>query len=62
MEEKRGDGLSYSGKQRLKQLSKHCQQCSLALESELFKLLCVLSEVTHWRFWFLSWTWSLACS
>lgn len=55
MEEERGDRVSYSGKQRLKQLSKHCQQCSWALEKDLLVLLCVLSEVTHWRLWFLSW-------
>lgn len=60
MEEKRGGRVSYSGKQRLKQLSKHCQQCSWALEKDLPLLLCVLYEVTHWRLWFLSWTQTLA--
>lgn len=60
MEEERGGRLSYSGKRRLKQLSKHCQQCSWALEKDLLVLLCVLSEVTHWSLWFLSrtlWLW-----
>lgn len=57
---KRRGRVSYSGKQRLKQLSKHCQQCSWALEKDLPLLLCVLSEVTHWRLWFLSWTQTLA--
>lgn len=56
MEEEIGGRVSYSGKQRLKQLSKHCQLCSWALERDLLVLLCVLSEVTQWRLWFLSWT------
>lgn len=60
MEEGRGGRVSYSGKQRLKQLSKHCQQCSWTLENDLLVLLCVLSEVTRWRLWFLSWTPALA--
>lgn len=60
VQERRGAKLSYSGKQRLKQLSKHCQQCSCAAEKDLFMLLCVLSEVTKWRLWFLSWAQVLA--
>lgn len=60
MEEERGGRVSYSGKRSLKLLSKHCQQCSWALEKDLLVLLCVLSEVTHWRLWFLSWPLALA--
>lgn len=51
---RRGGRVSYSGKQRLEQLSKHCQQCSWALEKDLLVLLCVLSEVTSSRLWILS--------
>lgn len=50
-----GGWVSYSGKQRLKLLSKHCQKGSWAQEKDLLMLLWVLSEVTRWRLWFLFW-------
>lgn len=58
--EDRGDRLSYSGKWILKQLSKHCQQCSCIWEKDLPVWLCVLSKVTDWMLWFLSWISALA--